>query len=133
MISDTGTPASPSFSTATICDSVNRDFFIGNASSSGTPKVYLSTVYPIGELTVRLVRGRDRQTLELRPPGTSAHPGISVTHVPGILCYLCPRLLTLPRNIRPHGRIPARKRVACEADCRSGQRAAGSGQRAAGI
>src|SRR5688572_29066081 len=76
---------------------------------------------------VRLVRGRDRQTLELRPPGTSAHPGISVTHVPGILCYLCPRLLTLPRNIRPHGRIPARKRVACEADCRSGQRAAGSG------
>jgi hypothetical protein len=31
---------------------VNRDLFIGNASSSGTPKVYLPTIYWIGELTL---------------------------------------------------------------------------------
>lgn len=40
-ISATGMPASPSFNTATICDSLKRDFFIGDASRKAPRIVYL--------------------------------------------------------------------------------------------
>src|SRR5262249_1275845 len=51
VICDTATPASPSFRIATICDSVNRDFFIGPSSPKSCQKSPLHAVYPSRELT----------------------------------------------------------------------------------
>src|SRR5262245_8796222 len=47
----TGNPASPSFRIATICDSVNRDFFIGPPSFKSCQKSPVIAVYRLGELT----------------------------------------------------------------------------------
>src|SRR5437016_118984 len=49
----TGTPASPSFNTATICDSVNGDFFIGlPASTKSCQKSPFSLATDWGRLRV---------------------------------------------------------------------------------
>src|SRR5262249_25861796 len=45
VICDPATPASPSFRIATICDSVNRDFFIGP-----------SDLHPLDDTTGKLVK-----------------------------------------------------------------------------
>src|ERR1022692_5033664 len=47
----TVTPASPSFRIATICDSVNRDFFIRTSGEISCQKNPVIAVYREGELT----------------------------------------------------------------------------------
>src|ERR1022692_2667628 len=49
----TVTPASPSFRIATICDSVNRDFFIRTSGEISCQKNPVIAVYREGELTGR--------------------------------------------------------------------------------
>src|SRR3954453_9250390 len=50
----TATPASPSFRIATICDSLNRDFFIGLPSSAKScQKSPVLAVYREGKLTAQ--------------------------------------------------------------------------------
>src|SRR4030088_3046947 len=71
----TGMPASPSFKIATICDSLNLDFFIGLPSSvKSCQKSPVIAVYYLGELTLRsrpqraatMPEGRQRSLIEQR-------------------------------------------------------------------
>src|SRR5512139_3655209 len=66
----TGTPASPSFRIATICDSLNLLLFIGLPSTENPArKVHFQPVYRAGELTSTLAgwlaRELDLSTLDL--------------------------------------------------------------------
>lgn len=55
----TATPAFPSFGIATICDSVNRDYFIGLPSAvKSCQKSPVRAVYRSGKLSARLRRPR---------------------------------------------------------------------------
>src|SRR6202049_3554640 len=55
VICATVTPASPSFRIATICDSVNRDFFIRTSGEISCQKNTAVAVYQKGELTQALI------------------------------------------------------------------------------